>query len=151
MINRSQLKTLVRRTLKKYKLYSEDAEHLILCTIAQESKFGYYLRQAVRNFAYKRHAIGICQMEKATFEDLKRKYGIRFGLNNISFKELEYNLEYSILFCRLKYLSVPLSLPNRFDFNAVWQYYKRHYNTYKGSATKAEFLLNYKKYVEKKS
>ena len=38
-------------------------------------------------------------------------------------------------------------LPSRFNFNDVWLYYKKYYNSYQGSATKEEFEKNYLKYV----
>ncbi len=140
------MKLLVSKTLKKHDLYSKDAEFLVLCTIAQESHNGSYIRQAVKNFTYNRHAIGIAQMEKNTFDWLYGKYGQLYG--DATFKELEYNLELSILYCRLRYRVIKEPLPNRDDFNAVWWYYKIYYNSIKGSATKEEFTKNYKKYVK---
>jgi len=147
MINKRQLRDLIRRTLRKYNLYSENAEFLVACTIAQESHFGTYLRQNVKKFKYSKHGLGIGQMEKNTFRWIKEKYGRDFGFENRKFKELEYDLEFSILLTRLRYRAVRNPLPYRNNLDAVWMYYKRYYNSFYGSATKKQFLKNYEKYV----
>ena len=43
--NKTQIEDLVERVLKEVDLYSESAVNLILGTIAQESRFGTYLKQ----------------------------------------------------------------------------------------------------------
>lgn len=147
MINSNQLKDLIERTLKKYDLYSETALILLIGTCFQESRGGTYLRQMSSNFDIDKHAIGIMQMEKNTFDWMLEKYGDQYQLNDVAFTELEYNLELSILFARLRYLVVPKSLPGRDDLEGIAKYWKKYYNTEYGSGTVQEFLHNYERYI----
>lgn len=138
------LKDLIIRVLKEYNLYSESAVVLLLGTCAQESRFGRYLRQLGSG-----PALSIFQIEPATFEYLKKKYSSRFDLEKIYFAELEYNLKFAILFCRLKYLSIPVPLPEPQNIGIMAEYWKRYYNTNQGSGKISEFISNYKLYCEK--
>jgi len=154
MINKTQLRNLVKSTLTKYNLYSKSAENLVMGTIAQESKLGYYLRQISKgDFDINKHALGISQMEHTTFEWLKEKFWFKVNLRSpykVEFVELEYNLEMSILFCRLRYLADSKPLPDAEDIKGIAQYYKRVYNTASGAATEQEFIDNYLKYCGEK-
>lgn len=143
MFERRQFRSLVRRTLQAESLWSKSAENLVLGTIAQESKFGTYLRQLGNG-----PARGIAQCEKVTFEDLKERYGSKFSwLAGREFEELEWDLRLAILVCRLKYLSIPRPLPP-FD-NLTWlaNYWKKWYNTYLGAGKVKEFVESYQSYV----
>jgi hypothetical protein len=70
-------------------------------------------------------------------------------LEKIFFEELEYNLKFAILFCRLKYLSVPEKLPKFDDVFALAHYWKKYYNTFLGSGKISEFISNYELYCGK--
>lgn len=145
MIYKTQLKDLIERTLKEYNLYSYEAFQLVYGTIIQESKRGTYIRQNVDNFNINIHAVGIGQTEKGTFDWLKSSYEATIpDLANIKFEELEYNLKYSILFCRLRYRKDKQPIPKTLDEQAkLW---KRVYNTIHGKGTVEEYLQNYKQY-----
>lgn len=147
MINKTHLQEIIDLTLKEYNLYSNEAKDLVYGTIIQESKRGFYLRQVPKGkFDINRHAIGIGQMEKATFENLQRIFVSKYPeLAEIRFEDLEYNLKYSILFCRLRYLIDPEPIPKTLDGQAG--YWKRIYNTYKGSGKPEQYVKNYKKYA----
>lgn len=137
------LKSLIVRVLKEYNLYSESALVLLLGTAAQESKFGFYIRQLNSG-----PALSIFQIEPATFNFLKKKYSSRFDLEKIYFEELEYNLKSAILFCRLKYLSIPIPLPEPQNIALMAEYWKKYYNTNLGSGKISEFISNYYLYCK---
>ena len=140
---RDELEKLIKEALDPMCLYSEDAFMLLLGTCAQESHFGIYRRQ-IRG-----PARGIMQMEPPTFAWLKGKYRNRYKeLHNVQFKDLEFNDIASIQYARLRYLVVPKPLPKKDDMEGIWSYYKQYYNSYLGSATRKEFMMNWKKYVE---
>ena len=150
-MNKKQLRDLVIRVLQDIELYSDDAVELILGTIAQESKGGEYIKQLGNG-----PALGICQMESATFkdiidnflqykQDLARKIKYVSGVDGFKAKYLEYNLAFSIAMCRVHYLRVNESLPSSLDGWA--KYWKQYYNTYLGKGTEEEYINNYKKYV----
>jgi hypothetical protein len=149
-MNKNQLKELVEETLTELELNSPEAVNLILGTIAQESKFGYYIKQLNNG-----PAKGICQMETNTHNDiwnnyLKYKKSIvdkisKFSVFN-SADELVWNLKYSIAMCRIHYLRVPKAIP--FGLQDQAEYYKKYYNTIYGAATTEEYINNYNKYVK---
>ena len=142
MFNRWQFASLITRVLEEHDLHSQAAVNLLLGTAAQESKFGTYLRQVHGP------ALGTFQIEKATFEWLKTKFGDRFpAIKEVQFAELEWNLYMSILFARLLYLIMPEPLPEPDDIEALGRYWKKYYNTPLGAGTVAEFVKNYQIYV----
>ena len=149
-MNKKQLRELVVRVLQDIELCSDDAVELILGTIAQESHLGEYIKQI------KGPALGICQMEPATFkdivenflrykQDLARKIQYACGIDGFKAKHLEYNLAFSIAMCRIHYLRVREALPSNLEGYA--RYWKQYYNTYLGKGTEEEFIINYKKYI----
>ena len=140
MINKRQLRDLIERVLIKYDLHSDEAVNLVYGTISQESVRGTYLRQRSKGiFNINRHGLGIAQIEKATFDYLAKKYFYRIP-THISFEELEWNLEYSILFCRLKYLSIPEPIPR--DIRKQSEYWDKYYNA-NGVNDVEQYLENY--------
>ena len=148
MINTKQLRDLILRTLKAYNLYSEAAVNLLLGTCLQESRGGTYLRQMSNDFDINKHAIGIMQMEMNTFNWMVEKYGDQYQLHSTQFEELEYNLETSILFSRLRYLADSEPLPDAHDVVGLAETWKRVYNTVFGAGTVEEFVDIYTKYAE---
>ena len=139
---KEHLKELIENALKEYDLYSESAVMLLLGTAAQESKFGFYLRQLGGG-----PARGIFQIEEPTFDWLKGKYAEKYGLEGVEFGDLIWNLKAAAVFCRLRYLVDSLPLPASTDIPGMARYWKRVYNTHLGAGTAAEFILNYNKYV----
>ncbi len=125
------------------RVVNKDAKQLILGTIAIESDFGKHRRQLGGG-----GALGICQIERPTFNWLKDVYKDRLPfIKAIEFEDLEYNDFASIVFCRLRYLVVPYPLPPSTDVELMAAYYKRHYNTYLGAATKEDFVAKYNRYI----
>lgn len=155
-IDKNQLKGLIEETLKEIGLYSEHATNLILGTIAQESRFGTYIKQLGTG-----PALGVCQMEPNTFKDISDNYlkgplmskrlklkmtiGSKCGVHNWRAKEMVHNLKFAIALCRVHYLRRPEALPT--DLVGYAAYWKRYYNTYLGAGTEEEFIRNYKEYV----
>lgn len=150
-MEKNELKNLVERTLTALDLYSEDAVNLILGTIAQESAFGKYTRQIGGG-----PALGICQMEPATFRDIVNNY-LKYkpdlakkvmsvsGVNSLRSDYLEFNNVLAIAMCRVHYLRVPKGIPEKLSGWA--EYWKEYYNTRLGKGTPEEFIKNYQKYV----
>lgn len=153
MINQNQLKELIiKPVLNELILESRNAEEIILFTCAVESMGGYYLKQL------NGPALGIYQMEPETHTDiwnsfiistypLNTKMTVNFGCNRIPSEErLIYDLRYATAMVRIHYARVKESLPLYTDINAIWEYYKKYYNTSKGAAEKESSISKYKSY-----
>lgn len=137
MIDAAQLRDLVTRSLEWAQLEgpAPAAGRLVLGTIAHESRRGTYLRQ-IRG-----PALGIAQMEPATFVWLRDRFASRVhGLAFREAAELEWDLRLAIVTCRLRYLVVPTALPDGDDVWALARYWKRHYNTYLGAGRPEQFV-----------
>lgn len=152
-LNVQDLRTLIRQTLTPIGIYSEDAAELLLATCANESNFGEYRTQAPHG-----PARGIFQMEGEDFVDIwgnYLKYHISLGemcsdLNSGeqgTVEDLVNNDRYAIALARVHYCRAPGVLPNKGDLEAIWAYYKAHYNTPQGAATHDQFVAKYKKFV----
>lgn len=135
------------------------SELLLMGTAAQESRFR-YLKQLGSG-----PALGLFQMEPATFRDLWDRVVLRTsigrdvqaflvpGVDPLS--QLVWNLHFSCAMCRLHYFvrdfvmpkdpSSSLSLPSPLVLGRIW---KQHYNTEKGKGTVEEFIHNYTTLVE---
>lgn len=154
MINPRQfLIYVVRPTLVHLKLHSSSAEHLIMGTIAHESKMGEYLNQI------QGPALGVVQMEAPTHDDIWHSYlAFRPNLKNrvmdfvppwaMEGREtpdpllLRSSLEYSVAMARIHYYRVVHPLPSikPDDLAAYW---KLFYNTKYGKGTEAQFKEAY--------
>ena len=126
---------------------SKNANFLSLCTAAIESNCGYYIKQVGGP------ALGIWQMEPETFHDIFNNCDAlrdnNFGYE-ISALRTDYELEdsplslitspmYACATARLKYSMDPMPLPDHNDIGAVYNYYKRIYNTPLGASTFEKF------------
>ena len=142
--NRDQFKDLIERTLEGMgpEFNSPAAVNLLLGTAAQESFFGRYLRQ-VRG-----PALGVFQMEPATFEWLKEKYADRFPwiAKHFAF-HLEWDLRLAIVFARLRYWVVPQPLPDADDLDGLAAYWKANFNSILGAGNVEQFKRNYGGFV----
>lgn len=145
------MRTLVEKTLADFGYYTPDSANLVLGTIAQESAFGKYRKQLGNG-----PALGICQMEPNTFndiinnylkyhKDIEEKIKLICHLNVLNSIDLISNDKLSICMCRVHYLRVKESIPNTIEGYAY--YWKRYYNTIKGKGTEEEFIKNYNKYI----
>lgn len=150
-MNKKQLRDLIKRVLVALDLHSESAENLLIGTAAQESALGEYIRQLGNG-----PALGIFQMEPATFKDIVQNY-LQYkpelaklimsvsGVNALRSEYLEYNLALSIAMCRVHYLRVSVTIPD--NLTGWAKYWKEYYNTRLGKGTEDEFIRNFKKHV----
>ena len=135
---------IVKYSLDKLNLYSEDAHDLIMATGQAESGYD-YLKQI------KGPAIGFWQMGPATLFDIWENYvtyrvKYKDSLIQLSFNEgdavnsLLTNLAVQAAFCRLHYRRVPAKLPKAGDLKGQAEYWKKYYNTEKGKGTIEHFI-----------
>lgn len=156
-INPKQLREFVIRPAlsdPNIALWSPEAEDLLLGTACQESSCGRYLHQ-IRG-----PAVGIYQMEPATYNDLwawciargwrekiQRACSIQMASQPPS-EWLAWNLRFATLMTRLYYLRRPGAVPSTLQGQAA--YWKEHYNTHLGKGTPEQYVANWKKYAEAK-
>ncbi len=167
MINHKQLRALViQPALKAIDLYCEDAEELLIMTGAHESLGGTFLKQI------QGPALGFYGCEPTTYIDtcigklyrtgndsskpfelteLGKKVNDFLGWNYSNalppIMELVTNLAYSTIICRVDYLKTKEALPDRKDPVAMFNYYKKYYNSYLGKATMTEVIDDYQLYL----
>ncbi len=152
--NCAQFKRLIEDTLRGFAsyMYSNSAVNLLLGTCAVESAFGTYLRQ-IRG-----PAVGVFQVEPATERDIWENWlkfkpdltqGLaeQFAVVGPSPNEMVRNLGYAIVMARIYYLRKKEPLPRADDLTELGQYWKTHYNTYKGKGTVDKFERAFRKYV----
>lgn len=155
MLNCEQLRSLIiNPALSKLQVYTKNAEELLVFTCAAESDGGTYLAQI------KGPALGIYQMEPSTYHDiwinhiqynlrLATLMGMHFGCARIPEPErLMYDLNFATAMTRLHYMRVKEPLPDAGDKNALWEYYKKYYNTEKGKATKEKAITAYERFTQ---
>jgi len=143
---------VIRPALEEIGLYSKTAEDLVFGTACQESHCGTFLKQLGSG-----PALGIFQMEPATFTDLwenflafkpdlAAKMAPMFHGSPPQAEEMIWNLRFAAAMCRVHYFRVPAALPEAGNIPALADYWKRHYNTPKGMGTVAEFIRNFNRY-----
>ena len=155
MLNPNQFRDLiVKSSLNDLLLYSKDAEELLVFTCAVESLGGTYLHQVGGP------ALGIYQMEPETYNDIWNNFIIPDNklilrlINNFdvgrmpSEDRLIYDLRFATAITRIFYLRIQEALPDSDDVNALWDYYKKYYNTIKGKAQKDESIKKYHDFVQ---
>ena len=124
---------------------SKNARFLLLCTAAIESNCGYYIKQVGGP------ALGIWQMEPDTYNDIIDNCDA-INESNIKFYNKIHGLwgygivhalishpMYACAMARLKYSMDKELLPDSENFRAVYNYYKRIYNTPAGASTYEKF------------
>lgn len=147
------LRALIQETLQPLDLYSADVEELLMATAANESNLGQFHTQA-----HGGPARGIFQDEGEDFQDLFVNYldarsalytkiAGTFENQPPDVDELVTNDKAAIAICRAHYLRSPGAIPPAGDLDAIWAYYKLHYNTPGGAATEGIFKYKYGKYV----
>lgn len=143
--------SVIESTLKEIGLFSSEAVSLLMGTAAQESGFGRYIKQI------KGPALGIFQIEPNTFNSICNDFlayndDLRFlvwdvcNIREFDAQDLDTNLELSICFARLKYYTIPASIPTDLDGQAA--YWKKYYNTIYGAGTVDEYISNYNKFID---
>lgn len=120
---------------------TQSAVILLLATAAQESLCGEYVGQVGGP------ALGIFQMEPATYQDtLARSHEPRLLAPHYA-KRMVYDMRYATQMARLKYWLAPDPLPAPEDMCGMWQYYKRVWNTALGDTTMTEFYFHWREFV----
>jgi len=153
MFEKNAFRAEIADTLKKIGLHSDNAVELLMGTCAQESAFGKYNRQLGGG-----PALGVFQMEPATFNDIVRNYlfykqelYLRIldvcDLNAYNANDLVTNVQFAICMSRVHYLRVKSPIPSTLPGWAA--YWKKYYNTELGKGKVEEFIENYKLYVDK--
>lgn len=138
---------------------SKNAQMLLLATAAIESDCGYYIKQI------NGPALGVWQMEPDTEHDIWSNCD---NLNTDSFHKLIEQLVidcksihgtkqihsndlltspmYACAMARLKYSMDKAALPDHSNIKAVYDYYKRIYNTPLGASTFDKFVVAWNKH-----
>lgn len=158
MLNVKQFRDLVLDpTLHATELYSPEASDLLLGTAFAESNLQ-HLKQIGGG-----PAVGLFQMEPATFDDLYYRYlgradkrGLKYIIDMFTVREhagcsmtrpfyqLITNLPFSILMARIRYLMVPAPIPKTTEGQA--EYWKTNYNTVEGAGTIKKYLKAWEKH-----
>ncbi|MCP4116483.1 MAG: hypothetical protein GY737_13945 [Desulfobacteraceae bacterium] len=154
-----QLKEQIELILKEMGMCSESAVDLLMLTAAQESRLGHYVKQLGGG-----PARGIFQMEPATHDDIWENYLNYKGITSffkvmMAYRSLDserdqvLNIAYQIAMARVHYWRVPEPLPvegasRKLYIQELADYWKAHWNTWKGAGTAQEAYQNYCRYVE---
>ena len=142
---------VIRPACEAIGLYSLAAEELLLGTACQESKCGTFLKQLGKG-----PALGIFQMEPATYKDLwanflQHREPLSHKLIEIvghaahTAEHMMWNLRFAAAMCRVHYFRITAPLPAAGDIPAQAAYWKKYYNTPKGAGTVEEYLNNWRK------
>ena len=131
---------VVRPALQSIGLWSDAAEELVTGTAMVETTLN-YVKQLNGGIA-----VGVCQMEPATYKDIKLrlfkehkdlydriKNYLYFDTFPLQADYLMGNMTASVIFCRLKYYLFPDALPEAHDYSAMAAYHKKIYNTSHGA------------------
>ncbi|MEY8199453.1 MAG: hypothetical protein RPS47_09450 [Colwellia sp.] len=139
---------IVRPTIKRIGMWSPAAENILIGTIYQESRGGYYLHQLGNG-----PALGVYQIEPATHNDVWKNYlnyrdALAKKVKNLAApgvldEQLIVNLSYATAIARIIYYRKPSALPAANDVQALGEYWKEHYNTEQGKGTVEEFVKNF--------
>lgn len=120
------------------------AVSLLVETCAAETLLG----KARDNTLYGAGA-GVSQVDYGTFAWLQEKYTPRdlaarifdvfnIDLGLVAYKELDFSPLLSLIFCRLRYMTVTAPIPTSLSLRA--EYWKEHYNTSAGKGTPEEYI-----------
>lgn len=151
MISNKQFrKYIIQPVLQAQKIWSADAEELLIATMAHESLGCTYLMQedGLGN-EVKNGGMGPYQLEEATYTTVYNKFGGIYSLPLLSPDTMIHDLSFATLIARLNYLRFPEPLPDASDIDGIWEYYKKYWNTELGSATKDAFITNYRRFIGK--
>jgi hypothetical protein len=137
----------------------EAAERLVLATAAQESDLRYIdQKERTGRPTVEGPALGLWQMERATFADMMRRFLPRRAELEARvlaycapwpdpWEQLAGNAYLSAALCRVLYYSRPFRLKGSETAGELWLIYKRHYNSMAGAATAEEFHSAYARHV----
>jgi hypothetical protein len=161
---------VVRPTLEALELWSDAAERLVLGTAAHESNLEYLEQVTGANDTTLGPALGLYQMERATYVDLvnrviplwarrsprRRWIDLYFEMMPHRFavelrgwppERMVGDLYLATAACRIRYWIVPEALPAADDVPALASYWKRHYNTLRGKGRVDDWIRHYERLV----
>lgn len=146
MIHAEQFrKWIVRLPLKQGGIWSRAAEELLMGVAAHESHLGSYIEQLPDG-----PALGVYQMEPDTHDDIwvnfvryRPDHIARLGGRQPRPERLVLDLRYATLMARVHFCRVPAQLPEPDDLDGMAEYWKTHWNTYRGAGTVEQFRDNY--------
>ena len=152
MLDVAQFRTLVvEPTLRRIEMHSPAAENLLVGTAIQESRIT-YLRQVGGG-----PALGLFQMEPATYDDIERYLARRTDIAArltplrsdwpSGADQLVGNIPYAVSLARVKFWMDPNPLPAANDIDGLGATWKRVYNTAGGAGTAEEWAENYRRYA----
>jgi hypothetical protein len=154
MVNVHQLRELIiKPALEDLQMLSDDAVELLVFTCAVETMGGSFLKQI------NGPALGIYQMEPDTYHDIWQNYLIgksslymrlhtNFDVSRIPDEyRLIYDLRFATAMARIHYARVPEVLPQKQDVCALFDYYKKYYNTNQGAAQPTLSIAKYQTYI----
>jgi hypothetical protein len=154
MLDCSQFRSLIiEPVLSKLKVYSKAAEEILVFTCAAESLGGTFLTQI------KGPALGIFNMEPNNYTDIWINYirgrnqlatlmALHFGCNRIpDIDRMIYDLHFATAMARIHYIRVKENIPEPGNVDAIWDYYKKHYNTEQGKAKKEDAVKRYQAFI----
>lgn len=145
---------IIKPALIDLVMFTDDAMELLVFTCATESMGGTYLKQV------KGPALGIYQMEPATYNDIWQNYiknnnsislmlATNFGIHTMPDEDrLIYDLRFASAMARLHYARIPEKLPMAADTIGIWNYYKRNYNTAMGAADVHSAIAKYQQFLK---
>jgi len=161
-MSHKQIRELIKDTLRKMGMWSQEAEELVFLTGMVESGYD-YIYQIGSGIAR-----SFWQVESATAKDCIDNY-LAYRkkklekvcevmhiepdtLLEMSDEDLKHflwgNIIAGIVFCRIKYWRVPKRIP--VDLEGMASYWKTYYNTEGGAGTTAHFLEKADKRKDKK-
>lgn len=140
-LDKRQFRRLISWTLSEIKMHSPAAVNLLEGVAAVESRRT-YIRQISGP------ALGLFQIEPATYRWLKRKYRARIPyIFGVPVHNLEWDIKLGIIIARLRFRVVKEALPNAWDIPALGRYWKKYYNTVHGAGTVRKFTRAYRELV----
>lgn len=142
---------IIDPVLEEMSMYSVAASELLLGTAIQESRLTYLVQLGGGP------ALGVFQMEPATFKDIWTNYlafrpSISKSLQSIAGMnaaehatagQMVWHLAFAAAMCRVHYRRVPEAMPSAGDTRAQAAYWKEYYNTPLGAGTVEEYLKNW--------
>ena len=137
---------VIKPALSHIGMYSPAAAQLVMGTGLQESGFCYIVQVGGP-------AVGPYQIEPRTFMDLMDRIvmprdALRIPVNQMiaswpdPLSQLATNWMFSSAMCRIFYRGIPTPLPGFGDLTRMAEYWKNHYNTFKGKGRVEDFLRN---------
>ena len=149
-IKEEHLRTMIMDILTPLDWYSEDAEELLMMTMAVETHLGEYLTQEGGP------AEGIFQMEPDTERDIHENFlqyreetaNKVYSHMSMMGEDLKYNLPYQVILARVHYLRVHKPIPDKGNTEALAEYWKQYWNTEEGKGTVTKAMEKYDYYVE---